>query len=161
LLRTYDSDNNGRIDSSELSAAGRDFARGNISQEELNVVDFAFGAGCSFPAEQPESPENNPPNADFLASPQTGTAPFTATFDAIASSDPDGSIQDYSWLFSDRERKSGRRVSKRYTKSDIGTRAARVIVTDDDGAEDSKRKYITVKKPQNEPPEARASYSVQ
>ena len=161
LLRTYDSDNNGRIDIGELSDAGQDFAQGKISQEELNVLDFAYNAGCSFPAEPPEPPENQPPNADFTISPQSGTAPFTATFDASASNDPDGSIRDYSWAFSTEGSKNGRQVSERFTESDAGTVAVTLTVTDDDGARDSKQQSVTVRKPRNEPPEARASYSVQ
>jgi len=161
LLQKYDSDNNGKIDLGELGDASEDFIAGKISEEELNVLDFSFNYGCSFPAEQPEPPENNPPNADFTISPQSGTAPFTATLDASASSDPDGLIRDYSWKFSTGGSKKGSRVSERFTESDAGTVTITLTVTDDDGAKDSRQQSVTVREPQNEPPEARASYSVQ
>ncbi|MCB4791770.1 MAG: PKD domain-containing protein, partial [Elusimicrobia bacterium] len=35
--------------------------------------------------------------ASFTAAPTTGQAPLTVSFNASASSDPDGSITSYSW----------------------------------------------------------------
>jgi len=161
LLRTYDSNNNGSIEIGELGDAAEDFATGKISQKELNVVDFSFNAGCSFPAEPPEPPENESPNARFSISPQSGTAPFTATLDASASNDPDGSIRSYTWVFSDRRGSpKGKQITERFTEDDVGTIDVGLTVEDDDGADDFRQKSITVRKPQNEPPEARASYSV-
>jgi len=106
-------------------------------------------------------PQNQPPNADFFISPQSGTPPFTATFDASASNDPDGSIRSYTWVFSDRRGSpKGKQITERFTEDDVGTIDVGLTVEDDDGADDFRQKSITVRKPQNEPPEARASYSV-
>jgi len=161
LLRTYDSDNNGRIDIGEVGDAGEDYSGGEISLEELEVISFAFDVGCSFPAEPPDPPENESPNARFSISPQSGTAPFTATLDASASNDPDGSIRSYTWAFSDRRGSpKGKQITERFTEDDVGTINVGLNIVDDDGAKGFQRKSITVRKPQNEPPEARASYSV-
>jgi PKD repeat protein len=119
----------------------------------LTVTDFDANADAKY-RNVTVRKSNQPPNADFTISPQSGTAPFTATFDASASNDPDGSIRDYAWTFRDGGRQRGRRVSKRFTKADVGTNTVSLTVTDDDDAEDSRQKTVTVRKPQNQPPNA-------
>ena len=105
---------------------------------------------------------NESPNARFSISPQSGTAPFTATLDASASNDPDGSIQSYTWVFGgDRGKRNGKQITERFTKDGAPkTISVGLNIVDDDGARGFQRGYIDVYKPQNEPPEARASYSV-
>ena len=44
---------------------------------------------------------NIPPVARFFASPESGSAPLLVSFDASASNDPDGVIENYSWDFGD------------------------------------------------------------
>ena len=44
---------------------------------------------------------NQPPTASFAASPTTGDAPLSVSFNASGSTDPDGTIVSYSWVFSD------------------------------------------------------------
>lgn len=72
--------------------------------------------------------ENQLPIASFVSDPVTGTAPLTVTFDASASSDPDGSIISYTWDFGDGSTGAGVVVSHAYTLT--GTYLAALIVTD-------------------------------
>jgi len=156
LLRSYDKNNDDRIDIDELGDAGEDFAQGEISREQLEAVSFAFNNNCSVPPKQdppdPDPPENKPPNAEFTISPQTGTAPFTATFDANPSNDPDGSITDYFWEFPSGEQRKGKQIEKRFTEDDVGTVAVELAVLDDDGNGDTTTKSVTVNPPKTQPP---------
>ncbi len=82
---------------------------------------------------------NDPPRAALKASPQSGTAPLTVTFDARASSDPDGSIRSYLYQFQYPRRAPGtprlrRSTPVSYTYRTPGRYLARVTVTDDSGA---------------------------
>ena len=72
-----------------------------------------------------------PPTASFTATPTSGTAPLTVVFDASASTDPDGSIVSYHWLYGDGATGSG--VTSSHTYSGAGTYLALLVVTDDDG----------------------------
>src|SRR5207247_6486063 len=47
------------------------------------------------------APPNQPPVASAAASPTTGTAPLAVAFSSAGSSDPDGTIQSYSWARSE------------------------------------------------------------
>ncbi len=67
----------------------------------LLTTDAAFIPAGNGPVESPRtaSGSNLLPTADFTATPTSGQAPLTVNFDAGASSDPDGSIDGYSWDF--------------------------------------------------------------
>lgn len=76
------------------------------------------------------------------------TAAFTATvngaqigFDASTSSDPDGSIVDYSWDFGDGTTGSG--VTASHTYSSYGDYLVRLTVTDDYGAQTTTSQLVT------------------
>jgi PKD repeat protein len=86
---------------------------------------------------------NQPPNADFTISPSSGTAPLTVTFDATASSDPDGSIASYSWDFGDGSAPgAGAQVSHTYTA--LGNLTVRLTVADAEGLQHSLIKPLRV-----------------
>lgn len=91
--------------------------------------------------EQPP-PGDEPPIPQFSFSPTTGLSPLEVTFDASASSDPDGTIVRYSWDFGDGSVALGQVVSHTYTKS--GSFRFTLTVTDNLGARASKSAIITV-----------------
>jgi PKD repeat protein len=87
-------------------------------------------------------PFNTAPIASFTASALSGTAPLTVNFSAILSNDPDGIITTYEWDFGDGTSGTGESASHTYTAS--GTFTIVLRVTDDDGAQDTAQKTITV-----------------
>jgi uncharacterized repeat protein (TIGR01451 family) len=89
---------------------------------------------------------NQPPTASFTADPTSGEAPLRVSFDATASSDPDGTIESYIWDFGDGSTGSGETTSHEYTSA--GTYTATLTVTDADGAAtDTTTATITVTEP--------------
>jgi PKD repeat protein len=57
---------------------------------------------------------NQPPVANFVATPTSGVAPLTVAFDASLSSDPDGTIASYGWAFGDGGTATGVTASHQY-----------------------------------------------
>jgi len=88
------------------------------------------------------APVNQPPVASFTATPGTGTAPVTVSFDASASSDPDGTIASYAWQFGDGGTGSGKTIA--HTYSAAGSFTATLKVTDNGGATATSSKTINV-----------------
>jgi hypothetical protein len=78
---------------------------------------------------------NQPPIADAEPSPAAGRAPLAVTFDGTPSSDPDGSVVDYSWDFGDGTRASDQRATHIYPVA--GHYFAALTVTDNAGARDA------------------------
>ena len=57
---------------------------------------------------------NQPPKAAFTATPTSGHVPLHVAFDASGSSDPDGSVAAYHWVFGDGGEGDGAQVSHDY-----------------------------------------------
>ncbi len=76
--------------------------------------------------------ENKAPTAAATATPTSGTAPLTVSFDGAASADSDGSIATYLWTFGDGSTATGKTTSHTYTGA--GDYTATLQVTDDQGA---------------------------
>ncbi|PNV86217.1 MAG: hypothetical protein C0610_07815, partial [Desulfobacteraceae bacterium] len=97
---------------------------------------------------------NQAPTASFTATPTSGDAPLAVSFNASASSDPDGTIVSYSWNFGDGATATG--VSRSHTYGSAGNYTATLTVTDDDGATDSSSRLIQVTAAPipNQPPNA-------
>ena len=89
--------------------------------------------------------KNKSPIALFEASTTTGDAPLTVTFDASASSDPDGSISRYAWDFGDGNSDSGKTVTHIFSAA--GSYTVNLTVTDNEGASANNNKTITVTSP--------------
>ena len=87
---------------------------------------------------------------------QAPTARFTSScsllscgFDATTSSDPDGTVQQYTWNFGDGTTGAG--ASPQHTFDGAGTFPVKLTVADDDGATDTVTHPVTVTAPANAP----------
>lgn len=75
---------------------------------------------------------NTVPIASFTATPISGIAPLTVSFNASGSSDPDGTIAAYEWTFSDGDHGAG--VTVNHVFGSPGIYTVELIVRDDKGA---------------------------
>jgi PKD repeat protein len=83
------------------------------------------------------------PAASFTFSPATPKVNEVVTFDASASSDPDGSIDKYVWTFGDGGTSTGKTATHTYTS--FGSFTVTLNVTDNDKLWDIETKTFTVK----------------
>ena len=93
--------------------------------------------------------KNKAPTASFTYSPAKPKDTQSVNFDASASSDPDGTIANYTWNFGDGSVGYGKNPSHKY--ADNGNYTVTLTVKDDKGATDVATKQIEVL---NEAPEA-------
>ncbi len=105
----------------------------------------------------PPTPANQPPSAIFSFAPGAPLVGNVVTFNASASSDPDGTIVSYSWNFGDGQ--SGTGVTVQHAYSAPGTYTVQLTVTDNEGASDTTAHQITVTQAANTPPVAAFVYS--
>ncbi len=98
---------------------------------------------------------NEPPTAAFSFS----SVGLAASFDASASTDGDGTVDSYAWVFGDGTTGTG--ASPNHTYAAGGTYNVRLTVTDDDGAASAPlTRSVTVTAPvANQPPTAAFSFS--
>ena len=83
--------------------------------------------------------KNAAPVASFTAD---GCTDGACTFDASASSDPDGTVADYAWDFGDQKTAAGAQAQHTYTTA--GTYPVTLTVTDDRGAKTSTTKDVVI-----------------
>lgn len=86
--------------------------------------------------------DNQAPGARFSITPRTGSSSTLFAFDASESEDADGQIKSYQWSFGDGGQAQGQKVTHRYGKK--GTFAVRLLVRDDNNAQDEKGKEVEV-----------------
>ncbi|HEU69045.1 MAG TPA: PKD domain-containing protein, partial [Candidatus Acetothermia bacterium] len=94
--------------------------------------------------------------ASFTFSPSSPLVNQWITFDARASTDPDGTIVGYSWDFGDGATGTGSQIQKRYSAA--GTYTVTLTVTDNRGAMDTTARTVTVGTP-NQPPTASFTFT--
>ncbi len=94
-------------------------------------------------------PVNQPPVANFVATPTSGVAPLTVAFDASLSSDPDGTIASYSWAFGDGGTATGVTASHQYVAA--GSYNAVLTVRDNLNLTSTKTVVITATPGQTAP----------
>ncbi len=135
-------------------------ASGNLHAEALscNLYDGVSLEGSTSSGSCVGTTFNQIPSAIITASPRTGDVPFTTSFDASLSSDPDGTIESYSWEFPDGTTLTGSRVSREFTQA--GSYTVKLIVTDDDGASEEAEVVINAQRVLVSPT-ASASYTPQ
>jgi PKD repeat protein len=86
--------------------------------------------------------ENSPPVADLQASPLSGPAPLTVTFDGSGSTDIDGVIVAHDWIFPDGSNDATEIVKHAFKTA--GEHLIKLKVTDDFGDSDNAEITITV-----------------
>lgn len=99
------------------------------------------------------SADNIAPTARMTATATSGVTPFTVTFDATGSSDPDGSILSYRWTFGDGSPSVNGAVID-HTYESTGEFTATLEVADNRGAIGKASATITANSPSPPPPGA-------
>ncbi len=114
----------------------------------LTVTDDQGATNTSTANVSVTPPANQAPTASFVPS----CTDLACSFDASASSDPDGSIASYAWDFGDGTTGSGFNPSHTYAVA--GTYNVQLTVTDDQGATASTSGSVTVSAAPNQAPTA-------
>jgi len=107
--------------------------------------------GAGPPPEEPPQSSNQPPIADVSAGePYKGLINTMIFFDGSRSSDPDGNITKWLWVFGDNTNGSGKTVLHTYSKT--GTYTMTLTVIDDEGANNTNTTICMITDTKNRPP---------
>jgi len=112
----------------------------------------ALATACAVFLTAPSAWANTPPVADFEVRPGDDGPPNSVIFDASSSSDADGSITAYQWLFGDGTTGSG--VTKTHTYPSVSNYTVTLVVTDNEGASHLTRRTIDLSLPLATPAKA-------
>ncbi len=85
---------------------------------------------------------NLPPLASFSLTPDTPAIGETVSFDAGASTDPDGSVVSYAWDFGDGTQSTGAQTTHAY--SNVGQYPVSLTVTDNEGSQATLQQSVVV-----------------
>lgn len=131
----------GSYDADEIAQALYDTARSpesdwleDIGWGEINLKEAMEALGEIVP--------NAPPDAVISVDKAAGNAPLTVKFSGLASSDPDGNIDNYSWSLPDLGLKQGPSIE--YTFTEKGDYQITLTVTDVQGDSDSATITVSV-----------------
>ena len=102
----------------------------------------------------PPAASNQPPTASFVFSPSPAGIGSIVTFNASASSDPDGTIVSYQWDLNGDGFTDASGITTSYVYSTPATYQVRLTVTDDDGATASQTQGVSVVPTANQAPTA-------
>lgn len=105
---------------------------------------LTYAGGGQVRAIRPEVAANRPPSASFTATPLSGAAPLEVTFDASASSDPDGDALSYAWSFGDGTRETTSTAVVRHVFTRPSRPQVQLVVSDARGAEAPRRPTQTL-----------------
>ncbi len=114
------------------------YAQDGTYEVTLTVTDNRGASHSTTETVTVEQLPNELPTADFTAS----SLGLDVTLDAGAASDPDGTIEQYTWDLGDGDSASGQEVEHAYAEP--GTYEVTLTVTDDRGGQDSVSKEISV-----------------
>jgi hypothetical protein len=87
---------------------------------------------------------NQPPTARLSATPTSGPAPLTVSFDASGSDDPDGDALTYEWNFGDGTQTGGQTPTVDHTFGTAGAYSVLLTVSDGQGGSDTASAGISV-----------------
>ena len=90
------------------------------------------------------------PTASFTYSPTSGDIPLAVSFDGTTSTDPDGSLTSYEWIFSDGMTLAGSTAQRTFTE--VGTYQVSLRVTDNDGLTHQTGQFAIAATQSNLPP---------
>jgi PKD repeat protein len=145
--QAWDLDGDGAYDDGTGVSAVRAFAKAGPHAVHLRVTD---SDGVSSTATRTVTVAGRPPSASFTVDPQTVTTGQPSSFDATASSDPDGSIKSYKWDLDgngsfETDTATTPTTSRFYAEP--GNVIVGLQVTDDDGQTDVTQRTLTVTEP--------------
>jgi PKD repeat protein len=106
----------------------------------LEVIDDTGSSGYS--SQEISVGGREKPKAAFTVSPETPAVDETVTFNASGSTDSDGTIESYAWDYGDGSTAGGAITTHRYKTK--GTYFVKLVVTDNDGNEDSEVQSLEV-----------------
>jgi hypothetical protein len=114
------------------------------------ITKSSGGGGGGGGEEPPVEPQNKKPIADVSAGePYQGFVNATILFNGSRSSDPDGTIITWFWVFGDTTSGTGKTVNHTFLKT--GTYTVTLTVTDDDGATHTDTTTCVIKQPNRRP----------
>jgi hypothetical protein len=93
---------------------------------------------------------NQPPVASFTFSPASPLTGQAVSFNGSGSSDPDGTISSYAWMFGDGGSGSG--VTPKHSYSKAGTYTVRLSITDNSGSVGVTARALTISAPPSHAP---------
>ncbi|QZX99120.1 PKD domain-containing protein [Halobaculum rubrum] len=139
----WDLDGDGGVDASGRSVEHTFEEAGDVTVT-LRVIDDDGAVGSIERTLSVAEPENKPPSAVFDTSTAEPRAGETVRFDASASTDPDGAIQQYRWDLTGDGSRDATGQTVEYAYESPGEYTVKLTVVDDAGAKATSSGTLTV-----------------